>query len=197
MEQDVGFKQDVLWNFTEDSPVPPPPFPEIPSLRIASRRPLKETAASRRRERFPPLPLEARKWNPGLSLSNIFPSPPPSFTLPPGDFFQGSKELFFSRSPDQGGLFFCGFLCLRLIVSEGGVLDYAAQRTLWESRSKKHESILSGNKRVAGEIDKIKKDTQYQKRLVRDHLGFIAPDEYLVLFAKEKRKTSTSRSSPP
>jgi hypothetical protein len=35
------------------------------------------------------------------------------------------------------------------------------------------------------EIERMHNDVGYQKKLVRDNLGFIASDEYLVLFPKE------------
>ena len=36
------------------------------------------------------------------------------------------------------------------------------------------------------EIKKIGSNSTYQKKLVRDNLGFIARDEYLILFPREK-----------
>jgi hypothetical protein len=35
------------------------------------------------------------------------------------------------------------------------------------------------------EIERMQYDVAFQKRLVRDNLGFIAQDEFLILFPKE------------
>ncbi|MCO4793937.1 MAG: hypothetical protein KC493_09500 [Bacteriovoracaceae bacterium] len=79
-----------------------------------------------------------------------------------------------------------GVMCLRLIFSRGGVIDYYANKGLLEGKVEEHSSVIVENKELIFEIRKIKKNKSYQKKLVRDHLGFIAKDEYLILFPKEK-----------
>ncbi len=90
----------------------------------------------------------------------------------------------------KGVWVFCGFLALRLIFSNGGVLDYYSRKEILTLKIREHNRIIEDNKRLVEEIEKIKKDSQYQKKLVRDHLGFIASDEYLILFAKDSQKKS-------
>ena len=81
---------------------------------------------------------------------------------------------------------FLGFLSLRLIFSAGGVIDYYTNRNLLLSKVHEYETTQQDNRNLIDEIKKIKIDVKYQKKLVRDHLGFIANDEYVILFPKEK-----------
>ncbi len=81
---------------------------------------------------------------------------------------------------------FLGLLCLRLIFSGGGVIDYYTNKNLLSAKELEYESTKRDNIRLAKEIKKIKSNKKYQKKLVRDHLGFIAADEFVILFPKEK-----------
>ena len=80
---------------------------------------------------------------------------------------------------------FCAILTLRLIFSDGGVVDYYSKKSLMEARVREYNSSIEENKGLVKEIDLIKSNGRYQRKLVRDHLGFIAPDEYLILFAED------------
>ncbi len=90
----------------------------------------------------------------------------------------------------KGAWGFCFFLLLRLIFSEGGVVDYYASQSLMNDKLLEYQSIQDDNKNLAIEIEKIKLNKSYQKKLVRDNLGFIAKDEYLILFPKSKKMSS-------
>ncbi len=79
-----------------------------------------------------------------------------------------------------------GVMCLRLVFSRGGVIDFYANKGLLEGKVEEYHSIEAENKNLLGEIKKIKASKSYQKKLVRDHLGFIAKDEFLILFSKEE-----------
>ena len=78
-----------------------------------------------------------------------------------------------------------GAMCLRLIFSRGGVIDFYANKGLLEGKVEEYQSIKVENKTLLKEIKKIRSSKAYQKKLVRDHLGFIAKDEFLILFSKE------------
>lgn len=84
------------------------------------------------------------------------------------------------------GWAFCTFLLFRLVFSGGGVMDYYSSLNLLEEKEYEHQRIIKENKDLALEIKKIGKNSMYQKKLVRDNLGFIAKDEYLILFPREK-----------
>lgn len=84
------------------------------------------------------------------------------------------------------GWAFCTFLLFRLVFSGGGVMDYYSSLNLLEDKQYEFERVIEDNKSLAIEIKKISANSTYQKKLVRDNLGFIARDEYLILFPREK-----------
>lgn len=86
----------------------------------------------------------------------------------------------------KGAWIFCGVMILRLIFSTGGVLDFYSQKTVVNERNKELLDIKKENMQLALEIEKMKSDVGFQKKLVRDNLGFIGADEFLVLFPKER-----------
>lgn len=76
----------------------------------------------------------------------------------------------------------CGVLLLRLVFSNGGVIDYYSRVSSFEQKQNEYSKIIKQNKEILSEIKKIKTNKSYQKKLVRDNLGLIATDEYLVVF---------------
>ena len=85
----------------------------------------------------------------------------------------------------KGSWIFCGILILRLIFAAGGVTDYYAQKASVNARVSELVSIKKENMQLVQEIERMRSDIGFQKKLVRDNLGFIASDEFLVLFPKE------------
>jgi cell division protein FtsB len=86
----------------------------------------------------------------------------------------------------KGCWIFCAVMILRLIFASGGVTDFYSQRTLHADRLTELDRIKKENMQLVHEIERMQTDTAFQKKLVRDNLGFIAADEFLVLFPKEK-----------
>ncbi len=80
---------------------------------------------------------------------------------------------------------FFAFLILRLFFANGGVTDYWSQRSVLNDRMKELRSIKKENMQLVSEIEKMQTDAAFQKKLVRDNLGFIAKDEFLILFPKD------------
>lgn len=76
----------------------------------------------------------------------------------------------------------CGVLLVRLIFSNGGVIDYYSRVNQYKDKQREYQRTIADNKKIIAEIKKIKTNPSYQKKLVRDHLGLIASDEYLVVF---------------
>jgi len=101
-----------------------------------------------------------------------------------------SSEANFINYLVKFGWAFCSFLLFRLVFSAGGVMDYYSSLNLLEEKNYEIQSIHEDNKKLALEIKKIGKDSIFQKKLVRDNLGFIARDEYLILFPREKSLSS-------
>jgi cell division protein FtsB len=85
----------------------------------------------------------------------------------------------------KGCWIFCVLMILRLIFSNGGVTDYYSQKSQVHNRLEELSQIKKENMTLVREIERMRHDTGYQKKLVRDNLGFIASDEFLVLFPKD------------
>ena len=79
---------------------------------------------------------------------------------------------------------FCTFLLARLIFSAGGMIDYYSNKSALEQKVRDLSNVKIENQGLLIEIEDIKNSHSYQKKLVRDHLGFIAKDEFLILFQK-------------
>ncbi|MBA2404119.1 MAG: septum formation initiator family protein [Bdellovibrionales bacterium] len=83
-----------------------------------------------------------------------------------------------------------GLLVLRLICMDRGVWDYFATEGDIREKQSELRSIQQENKSLQTEITRIKVDKNYQRHLAKDHLGVIAADEFLVLFAGESDDSS-------
>ncbi len=83
---------------------------------------------------------------------------------------------------------FCWGVCLvamlRLLFSNGGIVDYYNRTNDYNDLLGKNNEIINENLAIQRNIDKIMFDHSYQKKLVRNHLSYISDDEFLVLFAK-------------
>ena len=95
------------------------------------------------------------------------------------------KKKDFSWSWNKVGWLFCGVLFLRLIFMESGVIDYYEMENTLDKRGHKLELVKEENAQLVSEIHEIKTSPRYQKKLAREHLGVIASNEYLILFAKD------------
>lgn len=85
---------------------------------------------------------------------------------------------------------FVFLMVMRLVLVKRGVLEYYERVDIFNGKVAEHQSILEENQALGREIQEIKNNNSKQKKLVRDHLGFIANDEYLILFPKEERRKS-------
>lgn len=84
----------------------------------------------------------------------------------------------------KGSWIFCGLMVLRLIFATGGVTDFYSQKSTVAERVSELSDIKKENMTLVREIERMRSDAGFQKKLVRDNLGFIAADEFLVLFPK-------------
>ncbi len=78
-----------------------------------------------------------------------------------------------------------GLLVLRLIFMDRGVWDYFATEGAIRENTRELRSIQDENKSLRTEIVKIQSDKNFQRQLAKEHLGVIAADEFLILFAGE------------
>ena len=83
------------------------------------------------------------------------------------------------------GWMVCAALCLRLVLMDQGVLDFYAMENTLTERTHSLELLRIENAEIITEIHKIKTSPRYQRKIAREHLGVIAKDEYLVLFAND------------
>lgn len=83
-----------------------------------------------------------------------------------------------------------GLLVLRLIFMDRGVWDYFSTERVIQENREELRSIQNENKDLKIEITKIQLDRNYQKQLAKEHLGVIAADEFLILFAGENPDSS-------
>lgn len=88
-----------------------------------------------------------------------------------------------------------GMLVLRLIFMDRGVWDYFATEGVIREKQDELQSIRTENKELKTEISRIQVDKNYQKQLAKEHLGVIAVDEFLILFAGETSETDTSQTT--
>ncbi len=70
-----------------------------------------------------------------------------------------------------------------------GVWDYFRAEGVINEKKSELQSIHKENKSLKVEITRIQMDKNYQRLLAKDHLGVIAADEFLILFAGETNDT--------
>ena len=118
-------------------------------------------------------------------------SPPPVSRPMPGSTTTPTRSPYSSpttKAPSKWAKYFLRglwlfsiFLLLRLVFTERGVMEYYGRTGTLKDKYESLSQIKKGNIELEKEIKKIRKDSAYQKALVRNHLGFIAGDEFIVL----------------
>ena len=101
------------------------------------------------------------------------------------------KRGWFYKITTKLGWCVCLFLLARLIFSQRGVIDYYKRRDILATRNNSLYELKLESDNLVKEMKKIRTNEVYKKQLVRDRLGFIAADEFLILF----RKDSVDQSS--
>ncbi len=112
---------------------------------------------------------------------------PVSYTIKKSKKSTRKKKSKINEWLIKAGWFFCFFLLLRLVFSERGIIDYYSSKEILNDNSKTIAMLKNETKSLGKEIQMIKYDQLYQKKLVRDMLGLIAKDEYLILFSRARR----------
>jgi cell division protein FtsB len=90
-----------------------------------------------------------------------------------------------------------GWICMallgvRLLLSDRGIIDFYKHKAVLESIHHDIEQLKVDNGELMAEIEKIRSSSRYQKKIVRDYLGFIAKNEYLILFAKGRSPANST-----
>lgn len=84
-----------------------------------------------------------------------------------------------------------GLLVLRLIFMDRGVYDYYSTQNLIKNKNQELRNISRENEELKAEISRIHVDPGYQRQLAKEHLGVIAADEFLILFAQDNSEEKT------
>lgn len=72
----------------------------------------------------------------------------------------------------------------QLLFSKGGIQDYQKSCLELELQKKEIARLEEENQQLVDEIQHMENDPVYQKKLIREHLGVIAKEEFVVLKAR-------------
>ncbi len=86
---------------------------------------------------------------------------------------------------ERFGWCFCLFLVARLGVADRGIVDFYKMENRLNSKRVELSKTILDQKELGKKIDFLRRNKKYQKKMIRDLLGFIAEDEYLIVFPKE------------
>ncbi len=98
------------------------------------------------------------------------------------------RTLFLTRL----GWAVVAILSLRLVFMERGLLQYWQMDGTLAEREAELNRVREENGALRAEIRRIDMDKGYQRQLAKEHLGVIAADEFLILFAGEAPETETA-----
>jgi cell division protein FtsB len=155
---------------TVHTTAPPPPRAE--SVTVSENLPTRRTVATANTEVEFVRPSRAPVRRPAEI----------GYTFTPSKKLNKKQSIIMSRI----GWGFCAFLLLRLIFSDRGVIDFYDLKEIATDKVNEKHTIIKENEALIKDIRLIQDDAGYQRRLVRDHLGYVANDEYVVLFPSEK-----------
>jgi len=83
-----------------------------------------------------------------------------------------------------------GLMVLRLVFMDRGVYDYYSTQNLIKTKNQDIQNFTRENEELKNEISRIHVDSNYQRQLAKEHLGVIAADEFLILFAQDGKELS-------
>jgi len=105
--------------------------------------------------------------------------------------FYKKSELSPKHKLIRAGMFLVlAALLIRIVFMNGGLIELQNKKSELKNKFEALQSLKLENIALSKEIDKIKNDTSYQKKLARDHLGFISEDEHLILFESDLSDSS-------
>lgn len=81
-----------------------------------------------------------------------------------------------------------GLMVLRLVFMDRGVYDYYSTQNLIKTKNQDIQNLTRENEELKTEISRIHVDSNYQRQLAKEHLGVIAADEFLILFAQDNKE---------
>ena len=169
-----------LWNL-KSSGSPPPAPPKAPIIHHMNNGSLskRQSVATVDNVKFTNGLSDVTKNKKSMLGKNIFPK---SFDNSPVKRISDKTGINWTKFMVVAGWCFCLFLLLRLIFAQRGVMDYYSRKASFHRKEMLFRQLIVENNSIEKEIKLMQDNYQYQKQLVRDHLGFIAKDEHLILF---------------
>ena len=169
-----------LWNLKSPGS-PPPALPKAPPVQNVNNTYLskRQSVATPDNVKFTNGLSDVTKNKKSLLGKNILPK---SFNDSPVKKISDNTGINWTKIMVISGWCFCLFLLLRLVFAQRGVMDYYSRKSSFNRKEMFFKQLITENNNLEKEIKLIQDNYQYQKQLVRDHLGFIAKDEHLVLF---------------
>lgn len=80
------------------------------------------------------------------------------------------------------------FLLFRLIWSDQGVFAYLELKGRYDALQEKIDSVDGQSLDLSQEIRKLRSDTGYQEKVVRERMNFVKKDELLYIFPDDNAK---------
>jgi cell division protein FtsB len=151
---------------------PPPPPPRAESVAVSETLPTRRTVATANTE----VEFVRASRAPVRRPAEI------GYTFTPAKKLNKKQSILMARI----GWGFCVFLLLRLIFSDRGVIDYHDLKEIAVDKTNEKMALIKENESLIKDIRMIQDDAGYQRRLVRDHLGYVANDEYVILFPSQR-----------
>ena len=73
-----------------------------------------------------------------------------------------------------------------IVFGDRGVVDYISRHENLVQKQNKLSYLSQENEEIQFQIHRINNESTYQRQVIRDYLGYIAKDEYLVIFAQNQ-----------
>ncbi len=75
-------------------------------------------------------------------------------------------------------------IAYKIAFGAGGILEMRERSATIVAKKNDVQNITAEHEQLKEEIRKLGKDPRYQREIIRDHLGLISKDEYLIIFPK-------------
>ena len=99
-------------------------------------------------------------------------------------FFSSAIKALFAKTLRVVTWAVCVFFLGIVIFGDRGVVDYMKRHQNFIGKINQLKFLEKENEEIKFQIYRLENDPTYQRQIIRDYLGYIAKDEYLVIFAE-------------
>ena len=99
-------------------------------------------------------------------------------------FFSTAFKALVARTLRVAAWGVCVFFLGIVIFGERGIVDYTIRYSNLEKKNNQLNFLIKENEEIKFQIYRLENDRTYQRQVIRDYLGYIANDEYLIIFAE-------------